>query len=269
LKGLALAFSVYPHSWIRERHDADLLVRESDLPRFDRFFEDLGYTVLPHIRGDLTLPQRHYHRDDDRGFHHAWDLHWRITSSQVLLHALPEDEVWQRAEPLAALDGARVTTRSDALIVACIHRLAHHYDDPRLIWLWDIRLLLRSMSTAEVERFARIAARPSSAAACGHSLEMAREHAGARIPDPLHPLLGGATDLSASFLWSGSRRRITYLAGELRAARGRDRIALLREHVLPSRSSMRERYPSVPDPLLPLMYIWRLAAGIPGWLRAR
>lgn len=269
LKGLALAHTVYPHPWARERRDTDLLVRESDVPRFDRFFEGRGYTLLPHVRGDLTLPQRHYHRDDDRGFRHAWDLHWRVTSSQVLRHALPEEELWARAEPLAALGNARIPSRPDALLHACIHRLAHHYDDPRLIWLWDIRLLLESMTATEVEMFARLAGRLASAAACGHSLEVARELAGAAIPDGLQPLLDSQPHSTASFLWSGSRRRITYFAGELRAARTRDRFKLLRERVLPPLSSMRERYRSVPRALLPFMYIWRLILGVPKWIRAR
>lgn len=268
LKGLALAYTVYQHPWMRGRSDTDLLLRESDLPRFERVFEEMGYTVLPHVRGRLTLPQRHYYREDRRGFRHAWDLHWRLTSSQALRFAVAEDELTSRAEPVLVLEGALVPSRPDALHLACIHRLAHHFDDPRLIWLWDIRLLLQAMSERELARFAHLASRPASAAACGHSLAVAREHVGARIPEVLQPLLDMQGPAPAAFLWSGSRRPITYLIGELRSAPPRDRVRLLRERVLPSLSSMRERYPSVPGIALPLAYAWRLIVGIPKWLGA-
>jgi hypothetical protein len=266
LKGLHLAHTVYPRSWIRERSDTDLLVRAPDLPRFEEFFRSRGYRLLPHVRGELTLPQRHYLRDDSHGFRHAWDLHWRLTSSQALRFALPEDDLWSRAEACVALGGARVPSLPDALMLACIHRLAHHFDDPRLIWLWDIRLLLESASDAELGAFAGQAERTGSAAACAHSLLIARHHAGAVLPDVLQPILGASPHGSVSFLWSGSRRPITYLLGELRAARPADRGRLLRERVLPSLSSMRERYPSVPAVLLPFAYVWRLAVGVPRWL---
>lgn len=269
IKGLALAYTVYPHPWIRERSDTDLLVREDDLPRFDRLFGELGYTLLPHVRGALTLPQCHYYKDDAHGFRHAWDLHWRLTSSQALRDTLDERAVRARAEEIASLAGARVPSRADALLLACVHRLAHHFDDRRLIWLWDIRLLLEQMNEVDINLFVQMAARPASAAACARSLQVAQELTGATLPNALVAVVDTPADGGAAFLWSQSRRPITYLVGELRAARPRDRARLLRERVLPSLSSMRERYPSVPTALLPFAYVWRLAAGIPKWVRRR
>lgn len=269
LKGLALAYTVYPEPWIRARSDTDLLVREQDIPRFDRFFQSFGYSLLPHIRGPLTLPQRHYVRDDGHGFKHAWDLHWRLTSSQALRFAQAEDELRARAQPAVSLEGAYVPSRPDALLLACVHRLAHHFDDLRLIWLWDIRLLLETMTSAELTGFMELTRRPEAAAACARSLSVARDVIGAAIPDELRTLVDHPHKSTAAFLWGGSRRPITYLVGELRAAPAVARVRLLRERALPSLSSMRERYPSVPAVLLPLTYVWRLAWGIPKWMRTR
>lgn len=268
LKGLALAYTVYAQPWTRERGDTDLLVHRDDIARFDRLFQDLGYAVLPHVRGELTLPQRHYVRDDERGFRHAWDLHWRLTTSQALRFALPEDRVWANAATAPALVGAKMPARSDALLLACIHRLAHHFDDKRLIWLWDIRLLLEAMTEEDLAAVEKGVTRDARAAAAARqSLSVARDWVAVRIPDRLGVILEMSTDTAPAFLWSGSRRRITYLIGEVRAARRQDRLRLLVERVLPSRSSMRERYPSVPELLLPFAYLWRLAIGIPGWIR--
>jgi hypothetical protein len=156
-------------------------------------------------------------------------------------------------------------------MISCVHRLAHHYDDPHLLWLWDIRLLIESMSPGDLTRFSRLASRAgAAAAACGRSLAVARDLCGVDVPPVVAPLLGAATkDSAASFLWSGSRRRAKYLLGELRSMPAGTRLRTLRQHALPSLSSMRERYPSVPRVLVPLLYPWRLMRGVPRWLSGR
>ncbi len=272
IKGLALAYTVYPQPWMRPRSDTDLLVKEDDLDRLDRVFRDEGYELLPHVRGDLILPQRHFCKTEAVGeFRHNWDVHWRMTSSHVLSDAPPEEEVWEHLRAIDALGSAQAPAAPHALMIACIHRLAHHHDDPRLIWLWDIRLLLEAMPAGEVNLFAQQAARhPAAAAACGRSLTVARDLCGATIPPGLMPLLEAATEpSSAAFLWSGSPRRASYLLGELRSMPAGRRLRALRQHVLPSLSSMRERYPGAPGALLPLLYPWRLLTGVPRWLAGR
>lgn len=269
LKGIALAHSVYPQPWLRERSDTDLLTREALLARFERVFVDLGYSVVPQLRGRLTLPQRHYVREDPRGVRYAWDLHWRLTASQALRSAIDEEAVWSSAVIVPALGGLVIPSQVHALLIACIHRLAHHLDEKRLVWLWDIRLLLHAMAPHEIVEFHRRATRDSNtAAAVARSLTVARDYVAAPVPELLRPLLESTAgpESTAAFLWSGSRRKVTYLVGELRAARPDERLPLLRERILPSRSSMRERYPSIPSLLLPLAYVWRLALGIPKWL---
>lgn len=271
LKGLALAYTVYPQPWMRPRSDSDLLVRASDLPALDEVFRAEGYARLPHVRGDLTLPQRHYDKVDRAGAQHNWDVHWRLTSSHVLAEAPSDDEVWEHAGAVDAIGGAAAPALPHTLMIACVHRLAHHHDDPRLVWLWDIRLLLEAMSAEDVNEFGRLAARDlASASACGRSLAVARDLCGAPIPPVLLPLLDASSVATpAAFLWSGSRKRVTYLMGELRAMPAGRRLRALREHVFPSLSSMRERYPSAPRALLPLLYPWRLMMGVPKWLSNR
>ncbi len=271
IKGLALAYSLYAQPWMRPRSDTDLLVRERDIPRLDALFRAEGYALLPHVRGEVTLPQRHYHRVEASGFRHNWDLHWRLTASHVLADAPRDGELWAGARPLEAIGGAEVPAWPHALMIACVHRLAHHHDDPRLIWLWDIRLLLEAMSPGDISTFERLArSAPAPAAACGRSLAVARDACGAQVPPVLGPLLAAASASNpAAFLWSGSRRQATYLFGELRAMPGARRRRALREHLLPSPASMRERYPSVPRALLPLLYPWRLIVGVPRWLSGR
>ncbi len=44
-----------------------------------------------------------------------------------------------------------------ALLMACVHRVAHHFDPPTLIWLYDIHLLASSMSEDDATRFVALA----------------------------------------------------------------------------------------------------------------
>jgi hypothetical protein len=170
IKGLALAYTVYAQPWFRPRSDTDLLVKEDDVARIDEVFRDDGYVLLPHVRGELILPQRHYYKADGRGFQHKWDVHWRLTSSHVLADAPADREVWEHAQRVEAIGGALAPSAPHALMISCVHRLAHHYDDPHLLWLWDIRLLIESMSPADLTCFSRLASRaPAAAAACGRS----------------------------------------------------------------------------------------------------
>ena len=271
IKGLALAYTVYARPWLRPRADTDVLVERGDLERVDGLFLQEGYTLFPHVRGDLILPQRQYVKVYGTGFQHNWDVHWRLTASHVLAHAPADEEVRASACEVQALGGSRASAAPHALMIACIHRLAHHYDHPRLIWLWDIRLLLGALSASQLSEFASLAARdPVTAAACGRSLAVARDLCGADIPALLTPLLQTTAGANrAAFLWSGSPRRASYLLGELRAMPGGKRLRVLRQHLVPSLSSMRERYPSAPRALLPLLYPWRLMVGMPKWLSGR
>ena len=42
-------------------------------------------------------------------------------------------------------------------LLACIHRVAHHRNTTRLLWLYDMRLPVNSMDAEELESFARVA----------------------------------------------------------------------------------------------------------------
>ena len=45
---------------------------------------------------------------------------------------------------------ARGPSSVDALVLAAVHRIAHHFDSDHLIWLYDIDLIARSLTIAYV-----------------------------------------------------------------------------------------------------------------------
>jgi hypothetical protein len=70
---------------------------------------------------------------------------------------------------------ARGLSHVDALLLACIHRVAHHHDNERLIWLVDIALLRDRMSAGDHRRFWRQAADARVVGVCTRSIELADE----------------------------------------------------------------------------------------------
>ena len=113
--------------------------------------------------------QRHYGRRDGLGRHHIVDLHWRVANPEVFADVLTFDDAWSRAHTLDAIGpAARTLALADDLLLACVHRVAHHHDDGLLLWLWDIHLLvshldedhlLEVVETARQRRVSSVVAR--------------------------------------------------------------------------------------------------------------
>ena len=58
---------------------------------------------------------------------HVVDLHWRIANPQRVRPVLAYEELAAAAEPVPALaPRARGLRRVHALLLACVHRVAHH-----------------------------------------------------------------------------------------------------------------------------------------------
>jgi hypothetical protein len=254
---------------LRPRVDTDLLIRSADRQVTARTLSELGYEKPNAISGERVTYQCGYVMRDRFGIDHVLDMHWRINNTQLFSRALDYEELSARSVPLAALgEHARGLARADALLLACMHR-AHHLHSPywvdgvpnsggdRLIWLYDIHLLIDAMSPAELAEFARLAEDKRMRAICSDGLLRARECFGTRIPEEilLSMARAGTTELSAAHLRAGGMR---HLLTELRSLpRWRDRIALLAEHLFPPRDYMLEKYAVSNRAWLPMLYLQR------------
>ena len=76
---------------------------------------------------------------------------------------------------LASAPHALAPSHGDALLLACMHRVAHHHDNERLIWLYDIHLLRERMSRDEHAAFWRLAAERRVVTICERSIALAEE----------------------------------------------------------------------------------------------
>jgi hypothetical protein len=162
---------------------------------------------------------------------------------------------------------ARALGTVDALVVACVHRVAHHDDaDEHLIWVYDIDRLARAMTEGERTEFLLEAREHDIASICRRGLGLAGSWFGAPVAD-LCARLDPAGAAADPFLGS-PRRRVQVLVSDLRSLPTlRARLRLLREHLFPPVPYMLEHYGIRRRALLPAYYVHRLFSAVRPWLR--
>jgi hypothetical protein len=267
MKGAALAYTCYPHPCLRPRTDTDLVVRHEDAAAVWRVFEALGYEPPNMTRGDLLLHQRSYERTDRLGIRHLYDVHWKIAAPHAVANLISWEELQANAVPVPALGiHAHAIGNVHAWVTACVHRMAHHYGDASLIWLYDIHMLASRLDANEWGRVLRLCEHEAAAAMCALGLSEAHECFGTIAPaDLLETLRAGGDDSARRF---GRGRMIDVLISDLKALPDwRQRLQLVREHVLPPADYIRALYGVRSPMLLPALYLLRAATGARKWLR--
>jgi hypothetical protein len=266
IKGTGLAYDIYPSPELRPRGDTDLLIAESDLENVRTIMLARGYSS-PLTSGDtLAIRQQSFTRGG-----HVYDVHWDVANSPVVRDALPFEELLSRAIAVPRIaPNALAPSHVDALLLACIHRVAHHHDIERLIWLYDIHLLRETMSADEHARFWRLVAERRVVAICERSIELADEWFAPAPHDRARNWLSEdertRDEPSAAFLDAG-RTRGAVLAGDLKSLSWRGRMRRMCELALPPLGFMRQSFPSAPTAVLPALYVWRGARGVMRLLR--
>jgi hypothetical protein len=272
-KGAALAHSHYPASWLRPRLDTDVLISPSSVAAALAALEAIGYERAVSTSGELVLSQMPLTRTDSFGVEHALDLHWKIANWQAIAMVLSHDEIATRAVPLpAAGPDARAASNRDALLIACLHRTAHHRDSGELLWLYDIHLLAGEMAEADWIEFVSAGRRGEVKTLLRRSLALATERFQTRIPAFVMRQLeigaNSAPERSAVFL-STDLRLVDGLMSDLRALRGRKRAQLIAEHLFPPAAYIRQRYQPTSRISMAFYYIRRIVFGLPRWFTAR
>src|SRR5581483_5776155 len=106
------------------------------------------------VDGELSTGQFHFIRDDRHGVEHALDVHWRVSNVRAFADVLSYDEMARDAVPLASLgDRAWGPCPVHALLLASVHRVAHHADTDHLLWLFDAWLVAREFTARERKAF--------------------------------------------------------------------------------------------------------------------
>lgn len=151
-KGSALAYSVYPKSWLRPRSDSDVLIEPADRDSFDIIFQQLGYQKLFAIEGKYVSYQCTYGKALVGDSFINIDLHWHINNRQMFSNTFVVSELIESGQRLSHFGNTPLTTVVnipsfvDSLLIASVHRLGHHVNEERLAWLYDIHLLTQQLT---------------------------------------------------------------------------------------------------------------------------
>jgi Uncharacterised nucleotidyltransferase len=271
IKGAHLAYSIYARSDLRPRLDTDVLVAAASRTDAEAVLLSLGYEAPRHVSGDLVSHQALYVKRQGSAAVHALDLHWKVANPQLFADALSFDELWAARAPLPRLHiAADGLSQTHALALACVHRVAHHYDSPCLIWLYDIHLLAAGMTDEGWGQLVSLAQSRGISRISRQGLVLTAHTFGTSIPDHVLDSLQHATDpegedATAAYLHR-TRRPVENLVADMRALPSwSKRIRLVREHLFPSPRYMREVYAPSSRAPLPVLYTRRVLRGARKW----
>ena len=261
-KGAHLAHTVYTAAHLRPRADTDLLISPAARRAVTAALAAAGYSPATLTSGSLILGQFLYQKRLGPGIVHYVDAHWRAASPLVFSDAFDAGTIAASSVPLTALGpAARGPALHDALALACVHVVAHHWPAASLRWLYDLRLLADALDDASRRRFAQ-------AASAGRYREVAVCALGRADVFFPSPALAAATAAlermpacvePSAALTRPDRRPIDGFLLDLRIAGWRRGATLVREHLLPPPAYMRAAFGARP---LPLAYAARLVRAV-------
>jgi len=266
-KGTALAHRHYPEPWLRPRVDTDLLIKREDERAVAQIFEQLDLVRAARPRGEHVTHQQTYQATVD-GVVHEYDVHWKMWDPQVFSDAFTYDELAAASVPLPALGGAAAAGDVHALVIACVHRVAHHFDARRLLWVYDIDAVARKLTPSHWNAVAALVADKRLRSVCARGLALAVEYFHSPVPAAMMAELSAAADDEPAAAYLGERlRRVDILRSDLQALGWRGRAALLREHLFPEPSYILRSYGRTERVLLPALYLHRIVRGAAAWFR--
>jgi Uncharacterised nucleotidyltransferase len=269
-KGAALAYDVYSDASWRGRSDVDLLVRPRDRQRAIDRLVALGYRTTTEPLGTRVSHQVQLQRTDEWGCRHVCDLHWTLSNRARFADAVSFDDLLGASIALPRISPeARGLGHEHALWLASVHRIVHHQNDPRAIWLYDVHALAQALDQDGMRRFVSLAARTSTRCLAQATLRMTAALFATTVPDEVWWALDEATDEPARLYLQPGLTHLDMLRDDLAAIdRWSERWALVAEHLFPAESYMRGTFRPHSRAPLAWLYAVRILTGAGKWMGA-
>ena len=251
IKGAALALSHYPSPGLRPRVDTDLLIEPAHQARAHQLLLNAHWQPLASNFSALVLPERTYQKRMS-GALISLDLHWALSSRPLLARTLPFATL---AKASVAFDGSthwRMPCAVDALLIAALHRIGHHRDQERFIWLYDMHLLWQAMTSLEQDQAVRRAEQAGLCAILNDALLPSQALFNTEISDALRTRLQRVNAEPSASLLSDE---LSDFAFDWRFASWRERYALVKQRLWAQPEYLRSRFNAQGTPI--------------GWLQLR
>lgn len=238
LRGQSVAQTLYTSATLRPQTDVDLLVDAADVPRVTTLLTELGFIPLPPLhmlfaRGDVLLDV------------HTEPLGIERIASWALLTPLRAPDFFGHAQHGQLLGEPALLPEARVMLpYLCFHAMKHSFE--RLIWLWDIALLARSIDADKAwDGIATGIAEYALEHPCFYALSYASEHLKAPVPVALLEALRPRMDWREKQIYKRFMRHedVPFLAERIFARMQPDfahRLAFWRETIWPSADVRRQ-----------------------------
>ena len=266
IKGAALAQTHYPSPELRARCDADIFIDMADIDRVQAIMQAQGYVVSGRI---YKSHQFTCNLQAAKSLSMTFDVHWRISNSPLFARSLSYQEALDQSVEIDD-DGNRGLSPVHALLLACMHRAGNEEHDPdRLVWLYDMYLLVTGMGAEEQLAFAYLAQENGVQDVCLEGIAKSSQYFNTGLSLEAVALL---SDNSYSVTGSASLKN-SYLGlvlDDLRNLKSwHARYGLIHELLFPSSDELLRKYNKESSLWLPWLYTRYLSTGLLQRLRLR
>jgi hypothetical protein len=260
LKGEALAASLYPDPGTRTRSDSDLFIRICDISAVREVVLELGYEIVSPV---YKSHQFTVMRPGDRSGNVRFDIHWRISNAPRFARALSFEEAYADSIEMPGMAPARMLSKVDALMLACMHRFgSERHDRDRLIWIFDIHALATSMDQAELPLLASRAVERNVQTVCLDGLLVSEACFLTGVQEPMLAVFK-TPENRLSIHRKLSESQLGLLQDDWKElAEGRARIELLKELFVPSGQFLLYKYRKSSKWWLPVLYVRQITKGV-------
>jgi len=239
LKGPALSARLYGDPAIRQAMDIDLLITPGDIARASAAMKDLGYVGKSQATVAYLLRHGHHVTFAKPGVPLV-ELHFHSYAGFGV--TLPASALMERAVPYRFADRSTVLVPApeDEFVYLALHAAGHSF--ARLVWLYDLKLLLRRHPDLDWDTVAHRAQDAQVGAAVGYAARLLTKWLKVPLADVAATLLRrgvrlGAADVMLPYASRvSSRAPLDNLKGLLFTAmlcdRPRSTAWLLQHHIL-------------------------------------
>lgn len=271
VKGAALVYQLYPNIGLRPMGDIDLLVPWPDIDKAARILEHLRYerTIVQSERLNRLIGNQ-LGFTAQSGPDLRIEVHWSLVTGARDRYAPDMNWFWTQTEPFQMItpSGTRslltLSTTAHLLYIAAHTMLEHGLSGARLIWLYDVHLILsRWASQVAWDDLLDRAAAFGWADALAATLQAVTERFGTVLPEEValrlaHDAVGTGVAATGTALGRGNLK----LAEHGRRLAGLNvpaRLWYVLAMIFPSPRYMRAHYGRARRVWWPLLYVVRWA----------
>jgi len=260
IKGEALAHTHYPSPELRVRSDTDIFIAIPAISRTIQALESDGFSVThPRYKSHQftaikTLPG---------GVLFRVDVHWRISNEPAFARLFSYEASFDRA--VTANVAGRlclVLHPVHALILACMHLSVQPEErSDRLIWIYDIHLLVSRMSEDELLEMGEVASKKGVGGICLQAIQKSEVCIGTSIPKVVTEAL--QSTCGAGVYESGyGQSYLALILADLRELPGlSQKWSLISELLFPGSEWLLNKYAKTHHTWVPILYLRYLASG--------